>query len=140
MTGIVPEQARELCMEELINRIVAAAGIDEELASKAVGIILGFLDKEASEDKMQMIFDALPGAQELVAARSSGGGLLGGLGNMMGGTMGAMAAVNELNSAGLDMGGIQSVAKELISYAKEKAGDDVVNEVISQIPGLNQIV
>ncbi|WP_420332801.1 DUF2780 domain-containing protein [Roseibium sp.] len=130
-------------MEELINRIMAAAGIDQELATNAVGIILNFLNKEGPEDKMQLIFDALPGAADLVSARESagsGGGLLGGLGSMMGGSMGAMGALSELNSAGLDMGGVQSVVKELVSYAKEKAGDDVVDEVISQIPGLNQVV
>ncbi|WP_305989684.1 DUF2780 domain-containing protein [Roseibium sp. MMSF_3544] len=130
-------------MEELINRIMTAAGIDQELATDAVGIILGFLNKEGPEDKMQQIFDAIPGAAELVAARGeagSGGGLLGGLGNMMGGSMGAMATLNELTSAGLDMKGVQSVAKELLSYAKEKAGDDVVDEVISQIPALSQVI
>ncbi|WP_421983618.1 DUF2780 domain-containing protein [Roseibium sp.] len=130
-------------MEELIKRIMAAAGIDQELATNAVGIILSFLKKEGPEDKMQLIFDALPGAAELVSARESagsGGGLLSGLGSMMGGSMGAMGALSELNSAGLDMGGVQSVVKELVSYAKEKAGDDVVDEVISQIPGLNQVV
>lgn len=130
-------------MEELIKRIMATAGIDEGVATNAVGIILGFLNKEGPADKMQLIFDALPGTAELVAAReqeSSGGGLLGGLGSMMGGGMGAMAALNELNNAGLDMDGVQSVVKELVSYAKEKAGDDVVDEVISQIPGLSQII
>lgn len=130
-------------MEELIDRIMAAAGIDKDLATNAVGIILDFLNREGPEDKMQLIFDALPGSADLVAAREgagSGGGLLGGLGSMMGGSMGAMGALSELNSAGLDMGGVQSVVKELVSYAKEKAGDDVVEEVISQIPGLNQVV
>lgn len=130
-------------MEELISRIMSAAGIDEDLAKNAVGIILNFLSKEGPEDKMQLIFDALPGTAELVAARQeagTGGGLLGGLGNMMGGKMGAMVALSELNSAGLDMGGIQSVVKELVSYAKETAGDDVVDEVISQIPELSQVV
>ncbi|GAB4515850.1 MAG: hypothetical protein Tsb0019_14900 [Roseibium sp.] len=129
-------------MEELINRIMAAAGIEEEVARNAIGIILGFLNKEGPEDKMQLIFDALPGAADLVAAREEtrGGGFLSGLGSMMGGGMGAMAALNELTNAGLDMDGVQSVVKELVSYAKEKAGDDVVDEVISQIPGLSQIV
>jgi len=130
-------------MDELINRIMTSAGIDEDLAKNAVGIILGFLNKEAPEDKMREIFDALPGTEDLVAAHDaagSGGGLLGRMGNMMGGGMGAMAALNELTSAGLDMNGVQSVAKELVSYAKEKAGDDVVDEVISQIPGLSQLI
>ncbi len=40
----------------------------------------------------------------------------------MGGGMGAMAALNELTNAGLDMDGVQSVVKELVSYAKEKQG------------------
>lgn len=61
-------------MEDLINRIMAAAGIDEDTAKGAIGIILGFLNKEGPDDKMQLIFDALPGAQELVAARESAGG------------------------------------------------------------------
>ncbi|WP_082442416.1 DUF2780 domain-containing protein [Roseibium album] len=133
----------ENSMEELVSRVMSAAGIDKDLATNAVGIILNFLNKEGPEDKMKLIFDALPGAAELVAGRQdagSGGGLMGGLGNMMGGKMGAMAALSELNGAGLDMGGIQSVVKELVSYAKEKAGDDVVDEVISQIPGLSQVV
>jgi hypothetical protein len=134
---------QEIFMEELINRIMAAAGIEEDVAKNAIGIILGFLNKEGPEDKMELIFDALPGAKELVDARAaagSGGGFLSGLGSMMGGGMGAMAALNELTNAGLDMDGVQSVVKELVSYAKEKAGDDVVNEVVSQIPGLSQIV
>ena len=130
-------------MEELINRIVAASGVGEEQAREAIAIILKFLNKDGPEEQMQQIFDALPGAAELVAAREEtrgGGGLLGGLGSMMGGGMGAMAALNELTNAGLDMDGVQSVVKELVSYAKEKAGDDFVDEVISQIPGLSQIV
>ncbi|WP_346898586.1 DUF2780 domain-containing protein [uncultured Roseibium sp.] len=129
-------------MEELINRIVAASGVSEEQAREAIAIILKFLKKDGPEEQMQQIFDALPGARELVAEREGkgGGGLLGGLGSMMGGGMGAMAALNELTSAGLDMGEVQSVTKELVAFAKEKAGDDVVDEVISQIPGLSQVI
>lgn len=130
-------------MEELISRIVAKAGVDEKAAEDGLGIILGFLNKEAPAEKMQMVLDALPGAADLLSARagaSAGGGLLGGLGGMMGGTMGAMAALNELNKAGLGMGEIQGLVKELVTYAKEKAGDDVVDEVIAKIPGLSQII
>lgn len=130
-------------MEELITRIMSAAGIDQDKARDAVAIILKFLSKEGPTDQMQQIFDALPGAAELVkakAAESSGGGFLSGLGGMMGGGMGAMAALSELTSAGLDMSEVQSVTRELVAFAKEKAGDDVVDAVISEIPGLSQIV
>lgn len=129
-------------MKELIERVVVASGVGEDQATEAVVIILKFLNKDGPQEQMLQIFEALPGARELVAEREAkgGGGLFGGLGSLMGGSMGAIAALNELTSAGLDMGEVQSVAKELVAYAKEKAGDDVVDEVISQIPGLSQVI
>lgn len=130
-------------MEELINRIAGAAGIDADLAKKAIAIILEFLNKDGPSNQMQQVLAALPGASELIAERAGsgggGGGILGALGGMMGGG-GAMAALGELTSSGLSMGEVQTVTKELVSYAKEKAGDDVVNDVISNIPGLSQII
>ncbi|WP_417684772.1 DUF2267 domain-containing protein [Roseibium sp.] len=129
-------------MNELVNRIASATGIGEDVARQAIGIILNFLNKDAPADQMRMIFDALPGAEELVAerqAQTGKGGFLGGLGGMIPG-MGAMAALNELTSAGLEMGQVQGVVRQLVGYAKEKAGDDVVDDVISRIPGLSQIV
>ena len=129
-------------MEELITRIVSATGISDDMARSAVAIIPNFLNKDGPAEQMQQIFDALPGAAELVAeheASKKGGGLLSGLGGMIPG-MGAMGALNELTSAGLGMDEVQSVVRQLVGYAKEKAGDDAVDEVISNIPGLSQIV
>lgn len=129
-------------MDEIIERIASAAGISPDIARTAVQIILKFLNKEAPDDKMSMLFDALPGASDLVSegGSSGGGGLLGGLMGSMGGMGGAMAALNELNSAGLDMGQVQSVASELIGAAKESVGEEVVDEIVSSVPGLNQII
>ncbi|SNZ07023.1 DUF2267 domain-containing protein [Cohaesibacter gelatinilyticus] len=129
-------------MDEIIERIASAAGISPDIAKTAVQIILKFLNKEAPDDKMSILFDALPGASDLVSEDegSSGGGLLGGLMGSMGGMGGAMAAMNELNSAGLDMGQVQSVASELIGAAKESVGEEVVDEIVSSVPGLNQII
>nr|WP_321982392.1 DUF2267 domain-containing protein [uncultured Cohaesibacter sp.] len=133
-------------MEQVIARIASAAGIPEDLAMTAVKIILNFLSKEAPEDKMNMLVEAL-GAQSLMesAAESeeSGGGLLGGLmGAMggMGGMGGAMAALNQLTSEGLSMGEIQTVASELITVAKENADDSLVDDVVNSVPALRQIL
>jgi len=38
------------------------------------------------------------------------------------------------------MGEITSLAKETIAFAKEKAGDEVVDEVVASVPGLSQFV
>ena len=133
-------------MEQIIARIASAAGISEDLAMTAVKIILNFLSKEAPEDKMTMLVEAL-GAQGLMQdaaeTETGGGGLLGGLmGAMggMGGIGGAMAALNQLTSEGLSMGEVQTVASELITVAKENADESVVDDIINSVPALSQIL
>ncbi|MEZ5841487.1 MAG: DUF2267 domain-containing protein [Hyphomicrobiales bacterium] len=128
-------------MQELIGRIVEHVGIDAGLAEKAVGIVLNFLAKEGPEDKIAALKAALPDL-DIPAAGGGGGGLFGG-GGLLGGLGGmgaAMAALNELTSAGLGMGDVQGTVREIVGYAKEKAGDEVVDGIIASIPGLNQFV
>ena len=123
-------------MEELISRITDAVGVDADKAQSAVGAILGFLQTEGPSDKIGEMMAAMHGAQELVeAAGGGGGGLLGGL---MGG--GVMGLGQQLMGMGLGMGEITGISKETIAFAKEKAGDGPVDEVIAAIPGLSQFV
>ena len=121
-------------MDELIARLVANVGVDKAVAEKAVGIILDFLVKEGPSDKVQAVVDKLPGAQALIQAQqaSDAGGMFG-----MGGLMGAGT---KLMAAGLSMGQVQSVTKEVIAFSREKAGEDAVGEIVGAIPGLSQFV
>ena len=126
-------------MDELIARLVADVGIDRSAAEKAVGIILDFLVKEGPADKVQPLMAKLPGADALLAktdSESSGpvGGLTSGL---MGGVMGTGM---RMMSAGLSMGEVQDVARAVLAYAREKAGDKAISEVGAAIPGLAQFV
>jgi hypothetical protein len=122
-------------MDELIGRLVANCGVEQAAAEKAVGIILDFLRKEGPADKVQALIDKMPGAEALIAAAGEGQGSGGMFG--MGGIMGA---ANRLMSAGLSMGQVQSVTREIVAYAREKAGEDAVGEVVGAIPGLGQFV
>ena len=115
-------------MDALIERIVAENGIDRDVAAKALAIILAFLVKEAPADKVRPLLDGMPGAQAL--AQSGAGGGFG-----MGGIMCAGAA---LMGIGLGMGDVQSVTKTVMAYAREKAGEDAVSELVAAIPGLGQ--
>lgn len=125
-------------MDELIGRLVADVGIDRAAAEKAVGIILDFLVKEGPADKVQPLLAKLPGAEALMAKAASESG---GLGGLMGGAMGGvMGAGMKMMSAGLSMGQVQSVTKAVIAYAREKAGEDAVGEIVGAIPGLAQFV
>ncbi|MCZ4089962.1 MULTISPECIES: hypothetical protein [Sinorhizobium] len=130
-------------MSELVTRVSENVGIEPATAEKAVGMILGFLQREAAEGPVAKMIEAIPGAPELVAQYngegSNGGGLLGGLMSAIGGG-GVMALGQQLMSQGLGMGEITSLAKETIAFAKEKAGDEVVDEVVASVPGLSQFV
>ncbi len=130
-------------MEELIQRISAAAGIDPALAEKSIGIILSFLNKEAPSSGLTQMIESIPGASEAVAAagqESGGGGLLGSVMGMMGGGGGLMGLAGQLTSAGLGMGEMQTVGKELFAVVREKAGEDVVGEIAGAVPGLGQFI
>jgi hypothetical protein len=120
-------------MDELVERLTTKCGVERSAAEKSVGIILDFLRKEGPPDKVQALLDKMPGAEALAAsAGDQGGGMFG-----MGGIMGA---ANRLMAAGLSMGQVQSVTREVVAYAREKAGEDTVGEVVGAIPGLSQFV
>jgi hypothetical protein len=47
---------------------------------------------------------------------------------------------SRLMAAGLGMGEIQGVTREIIAYAREKAGEEAVGEIVGAIPGLSQFI
>src|SRR5262245_43458593 len=117
-------------MEELIGRLVANVGVDRTAAATAVGIILQFLKKEGPADKVKALIDKLPGAEAAIQSAppdENSGGMFGG---------GIMAAGSRMMAAGLNMGEVQAVTRETIAYAREKAGEDAVGEIVGSIPGL----
>jgi hypothetical protein len=120
-------------MDELIARLVANVGVERETAEKAVGIIFEFLRSEGPPDKVQALLDRMPGAEQLMKAQEEAGG--GGF--AMGGVMGAGS---KMMAAGLSMGQVQGVTRETIAYAREKAGDEAIGEIVGAIPGLSQFI
>ena len=130
-------------MNELVTRVADAVGIDAALAEKAIGMMLGFLQREAADGPVARMIEAIPGASELVAQYNGegtgGGGLLGGLMSAIGGG-GVMGLGQQLMSEGLGMGEITGLAKETMAVAREHAGSDVVDEVVASVPGLSQFV
>lgn len=120
-------------MEELIARISSNVGIDAATAQKAVSMILAFLQKEGPADKMQQLLAAIPGAQEALSQLESGGIL-----SAIGGGVAGLGS--QLMAAGLGMGEISGVAKETIRFAKERAGDEPIDELVGSIPGLSQFI
>ncbi|WP_136617883.1 MULTISPECIES: hypothetical protein [Mesorhizobium] len=121
-------------MEEFVSRIATDVGVDPALADKAVGMMLGFLQREAADGPAARMIEAIPGASELVAKHdgedAEGGSVLAG-----GGVVGFG---QQLMNEGLSLGNIAGLANETIAFAKEHAGDELVDEVLNSVPGLPQ--
>ena len=131
-------------MNEIVTQIADRVGIAPDVAEKALGMMLGFLQREAADGPVAEMIEKIPGATELVAqfngeGSGGGGGLLGGLMSALGGG-GIMGLGQQLMSEGLGMSEITSLAKETIAIAKEHAGEEVVDQVVASVPGLSQFV
>ncbi|MBY5839581.1 hypothetical protein J3P71_07730 [Rhizobium leguminosarum] len=129
-------------MNEIVTQIADRVGIAPDLAEKALGMMLGFLQREAADGPVAKMIEAIPGGADLVAqfnGEGAGGGLLGGLMSSLGGG-GIMGLGQQLMGEGLGMGEISSLAKETIAIAKQYAGEEVVDEVVASVPGLSQFV
>jgi hypothetical protein len=129
--GPVHNRLRRGNMDELIGQLAAKAGIDRSVAEKTIGIILGFLRSEGPSDKVQALIDQIPGAEAAIAAANSGG-----LARLMGN--GLMAVGTKLMGLGLGMVEIQTVARELLRFGRDKIGADHMGEIIAGTPGLSQ--
>ena len=119
-------------MDELTVWLAAKAGIEDAVAEKTIGIILGFLRREGPHDKVQALIDKIPGAEAAISASENSGGLS----KLMGG--GLMAVGTRLMGLGLGVSDIQNVARELFRFGRDKIGEDQMGAIIAGTPGLNQ--
>jgi len=110
-------------MGGLIGRIIADVAIDRATAEKAGGFIVDIQAEESPPDRVQLFFAKLPEAQARKTASEDGGG--------MGGVTGAAM---RMMGAGLNIGGVQSVTHQFITYACEKVGEDAGGEFVAAIP------
>jgi hypothetical protein len=130
-------------MDELINRVSAATGIDAATAEKAIALILGFLAKEGPPEDVAALSESIPGAQAAIdtaEAEEGGGGLGSRLMGMMGGGGGLMGLAGKLSGLGLGMDQMQGAGREIFAYCKEKVGEERLGRIAGSIPGLSQFV
>jgi hypothetical protein len=117
-------------MDELASRLVTKVGVSDNEAQRAIGIIIGFLRDAGPAEKVDRVMAALPGSDRVESPFDGS----------FAGITGAMAAFNALKAAGLDTQQIQGTVREFVDYAKTRAGDDAVDDLVRSIPGLGQFV
>ena len=133
-------------METLIARVAATAGAKPDVARKAVALVLDFIAREAPDDAVAALLAKAPELKAIIASSATTGGE--GMGPMVRGLMGTgagamgggglLALGADLMALGFDMSQIQAIGKEVLEYAREQAGDDVIGEIAEAIPGLAQ--
>jgi hypothetical protein len=119
-------------MDELTGWLASKAGIEDSVAEKTIGIVLGFLRREGPHDKVQALIDKIPGAEAAISASENSSGLS----KLMGG--GLMAVGTRLMGLGLGVSDIQNVARELFRFGRDKIGEDQMGAIIAGTPGLSQ--
>ncbi|MEA2757534.1 MAG: hypothetical protein QOH65_147 [Methylobacteriaceae bacterium] len=130
-------------MDELVERVAGATGLDAATAQKVVALILGFLAKEGPPEDVAVLSGAIPGAQAAIdgaEAEEGGGGLGSRLMGMMGSTGGLMGLAGKLTGLGLGMDQMQGAGREIFAYCKDKVGEERLGRIAGSIPGLSQFV
>ncbi|MDK9697518.1 MAG: hypothetical protein OEL76_14125 [Siculibacillus sp.] len=163
---VVTQTRRGTSMQEMIERIATQVGIDPSLAHKATSMIVDFIVANAPTEHVDTLRQFLPGLDDVAAQGASfsqeqpeeGGGLMGALGGLMGGSGiagalgglmggsqggglgGALALLGNLQKDGLDFGQVQSLAGGLLGELRSSAGDDVVDKLVAEIPGIGKFI
>ena len=119
-------------MQELISGIVATTGLPSEKVEAALGVMFNLIKTQGNAAAVPALFAKLPGADDLI--RRHAGQLTGMLaGGLMGGPL---AAISKLQSLGLSQEHMRQVGTAALAHARVKAGDDLVRQCASNIPGV----
>ncbi len=153
-------------MQEMIERIAIQVGIDPDLAHKATSMIVDYIATNAPAEHVDTLKQYLPGFDDVAAQGAAfsqeqtggggglmgafgglmgGGGIAGALGSLMGGSQGsglggALALLGNLQKDGLDFSQVQSLAGGLLGELRGSAGDEVVDKLVAEIPGIGKFL
>jgi hypothetical protein len=126
-------------LKELVDRVAREVGIEPATADNAVRIVLNFLHTDGPRETVERLAAEMGAGEALATPAKARGGLMGALASAMPGG-GAMAAFSALTGAGLDMEQIEGLVKSIVAIAREKVGDETVEEVVRAVPGLERLL
>jgi len=133
-------------MDELIKQLTTQLGINPASANQAVGMVLALLKSEGGTDLFEKLSASIPGAEASANAAPapneiSEGGLLGSVMGMLGGAGGkGLSLVAALKALGIDQQQLAPFATIVINFIKQKAGSDVVDQLLAKLPILKSLI
>ena len=109
---------------ELIDQLTGNLGVNETQAKGGAGLLFKLAKDKLSGGDFSKVSAAVPGIDGLIGAAPSGGGVLGGLGEVFGGGgLGSLAG--GFSNLGLDAGMIGKFIPIVLSFVQSKGGDQI---------------
>ena len=129
-------------MQDFIRDAAAKLGIGEDQASGATGGLLDLVKEYADPSDMSSMLEKVPGAADLMGkGDSGGGGILGALGDALGGDAGkALGAVDLLQKTGLDLDKLGNLADLFKEYVEPLIGGDLLQRLLAKVPALGDLL
>ena len=115
-------------MEELVRQISDETGIAADTVRPALILVFKYLDRDAPQDKVEKLFDAVPGAREAMAASKAKA------------PTSSLGAFMALNGIGMGMGDLKPFARTFLKIARERTGADTIDGLVAAVPGLGSVV
>lgn len=119
---------------EIIQNLVSQLGVSEDQAMGGAGLLFKKVQEHLSSQDFSEVMSALPEVSELInAAPSEGGGLMGMLGQVVGGKAGDLADLaSGFSKLGLDVNMIQQFVPIILSFVQQKGGAGVAS-ILQQV-------
>ncbi len=131
-------------IDQLIEQIASKVGLDAGTARKAVGVVLGLINKEGDASAVSDLFGKIPGAADLAGEFKGGvGGGMGGLLSKVSGMLGggsALSAMAALKQAGVSMDQAKDMMPVVKGFLSENAGEDIASKALGSVPALKDLL
>ena len=137
-------------IKTLVQRAADRTGLTPQQAQVGLAAALFLIEKHAEPDKVEGLFNAVPGARELAAegaalGQNKSGGLIAGMMSKVGGASGAamsdaMAVGQKLTRQGVTVADMQSILPVSMEFVRETTGSDLLRDVLMTIPGLGPLL
>jgi hypothetical protein len=139
-------------VDELIQQLTSKLGLDPSVAKTATDKAMALVKQHAGDDLFQKISGAIHGAQDSandgtvdVSADAGAGSMFGMLTSLASSALGSKAGSGlelaaSLSSSGVDKEKIGGFIEMIINFIKEKAGNEVVDQLLAKFPVLKTLV